>query len=112
MLPGIALLFWNRNGDVAISDDAVVISLQIDRSWLSLVAVESASGRARELDIVVIQFAVAQDGDMSADEGDVEGRPFAQSIFRALWRWVPTVDCSHLVRRELATFGAHLDRKS
>ena len=102
------LLFRNGDSDVAVSDDAVVIPLQIERSWLGLIAVKSTSGRAGNLDIVVVHLAIAQNRHMSADQGDVEGCPFSETKFRALRRRIVTVDRSHLMRRELAAFGAHL----
>src|SRR5258708_4795886 len=107
-IPDLFLRLGNGNGDVAIGHYAVVISLQIDRSRLSLIAVKRASGRSRELDIVVIHLAIPQDGHMPADQGDVESRPFSKTIFRALWGWIPTVDRAHFMRRKFASFGAHL----
>ena len=75
------LLFRNGNGDVAVSDYAVVIPLQIEGSWLGLIAVKGTSRRARNLDIVVVHLAIAQNRHVSADQGDVEGRPFSETKF-------------------------------
>src|SRR5256885_14423519 len=69
----MVLLCRNGDGDVAVFDHAVVITLQIKRSWLGLVAIESATGRAGDLDVVGINLAIAQHRYMSADQSDVEG---------------------------------------
>ena len=67
MQPAAVLLFWDRDGDVAVGNDAVVVSLQVERSRLGLVAIESAAGGSGEFDIVVIYLAVAQNRNMPAD---------------------------------------------
>jgi hypothetical protein len=73
-------LFGDGNGDVAVANYAVVISLQIDRTWLGLITVKSTSGRAGDLDVVVVHLAIAQNRHMPADEDNVEGRPFAKVV--------------------------------
>src|ERR1700760_933136 len=85
-----------------------MISLQIEGSRFGLVAIESASGRSWQLDVIVVHPAVSHNGHMPADQSDVEACPFAQIVLSACrWR-IPAVDGSHLVGRQLAAFGAHL----
>src|SRR5690242_13011571 len=86
------LLLRHRDSDVAVTDHTVVIALQIERSRLSLIAVESAAGRPRKLYVVVVHLAIAQHRHMPADQRDVVARPLAKVILGARRRRIPAVD--------------------
>lgn len=58
----------------------MVIALEIEGAGLSLVAVEGSAGGAWDLDVVVVHLAVAEDGDVPADESDVEGCPLPEVV--------------------------------
>ena len=86
----------------------MVVALQEERTRFGFVAIECAAGGAGDFNVVVIHLAVAQDGDVAADEGDIESGPFAEAVFRAGGRRVVAVDCSHFMRGLRAAFGANL----
>jgi len=75
------LLLRDGNGDVAIGDYAVVVSLQIERPRLGLIAVKSASGRTRKFGIVVIRFTIAQNCYLPANESYVKAGQLFEAIF-------------------------------
>jgi len=86
----------------------VVVTLEEEGAGFGFVAIESAAGGAGDFDVVVIDLAVAEDGDATADEGDVEAGPLAEVEVVGRGR-VVAVDRAHFVVREFAAFGAHLD---
>ncbi len=54
-----------------------MIALQEEGAGFGFVAIEGAAGGSGDFDVVVVHFAVAEDGYVATDEGDVEGGPLA-----------------------------------
>ena len=86
-----------------------MIALQEERPGFGFIAVQRAAGGSGNLHIVVIHLAVAHHCNVTAHEGNVEGRPFAQPEFSAGRRRIVTVDGAHLVIRLRTAFGSDLN---
>src|SRR4051812_46446882 len=86
-----------------------MIPLEKERTRFGLVAVQSASRRSRNLDVIEQLHAIADHGSVAAHEGDIERTPLSESERHARRRGIVAVDRAHLVRRLTATLGADLD---
>ena len=57
-----------------------MVALQVDRTWLSLVAVKSATGNPRNRLPVDDSFAIEMHGDGTTDQGNVVFLPLAMRL--------------------------------
>src|ERR1035437_2075146 len=105
----IPLLFRYRNRNIPIADHAMVIALQKERSRLAFIAIQRSTRGTRDFHVVVDLDAVAGHSRVPTHEGNVEGGPFPELVAEISARGIVTVHRAHLMRRQGAAFGPHLD---
>src|SRR5712692_10484317 len=85
-----------RDHDVAVVD-LLVIALQHYWSRLAFVAVERASGNARNLSVVDDQLVVEHHCDPASDQGDVEALPLTSLLCGIAGRGDESVNAANSV---------------
>src|SRR5215813_8779216 len=86
-----------------------MVALEEEWTGFGLVAVQSPSGRPWNLDVIVQRDAIANDGHVAADQGNIEAAPLAQAERYTGRRWIPAINRTHFMGRLATAFGADLD---
>ena len=86
-----------------------MVALEEEGAGFGFVAIEGSAGGSGNFDVVVVHFAVAEDGDVATDEGDVEGGPLAEVEGGGGGWGVVAVDGTHFMVGEFTAFGADLN---
>src|ERR1019366_9460022 len=94
--------FRDRNGDIAELQAPRVVSLYIERTWVTFVGTDRAARDTLDFLMVYRHDAIARNGDRAAHQHHVECFPLARRTWQHRAGPDPSVDRSHGPLRRFA----------